>query len=107
MQGDQEGGVGEKMGNEAWHEHERRGILQNVWRAGVGGMGAGWVSNPQSPPGRGRSAGVGDIGAAWIYNLQNPPTPGRGRSAGLEAWGQGVFNLQSPRPRERQIMGTP
>lgn len=49
-QGDQEGGVGEKMGNEAWHEREMRGILQNVWSAGVGGMGAGWVSNLQNPP---------------------------------------------------------
>lgn len=49
MQGDQEGGIGEKMGNEAWHERERRGILQNVWSAGVGGMGAGGIQ-PTEPP---------------------------------------------------------
>lgn len=49
MQGGQEGGVGEETGNEAWHERERRGVLQNVWGAGVGGMGAGGIQPTELP----------------------------------------------------------
>lgn len=46
MQGGQEGGVGEETDNEAWHEPERRGILQK-----------GGVQPTEPSPGRGRLGG--------------------------------------------------